>query len=185
MSWLSSHPEKHCTFCKSINKAVLRWRATSSHPCSDFTGSNSQQNFWNVVGAAYLPNYVGENGLALDWTFLMLAKLILQQIYSSAFVLVTNVQKLVITAMQNGSLRPIPGSGYLKLTSLQISWGTSPDSSTLWHGSLDCLLGGLRRLFFTNAEPSLEVFSINFFRRLVYFLSLIIIIFNNNNNNVS
>lgn len=122
MSRLSSHPEKHCTFCNSINKAVLRWRAMSSHPCGDFTGSNSQQNFWNVVGAAHLPNCVAENGLALDWTFLMLANLILQQIYSSAFVLVTSVQKLVITAMQNGSLRPISGSGCLKLTSLQISW---------------------------------------------------------------
>lgn len=71
-----------CTFCKSINKAVLRWRATVSPPCGDFTGPDSPQNLWKVVGAAQLPDSVGENGLALVWTSAMLANLILQQICS-------------------------------------------------------------------------------------------------------
>lgn len=71
-----------CTFCKSINKAVLRRRATVSPPCSDFTGSDSPQNLWSIVGAAQLPDGVGENGLALAWTCVMLANLILWQICS-------------------------------------------------------------------------------------------------------
>ena len=67
-----------CTFCKSINKAVLRRRATvSPPPCSDFTGSDSPPNLWSIVRAAQLPDGMGENGLALAWTCVMLANLIL------------------------------------------------------------------------------------------------------------
>lgn len=61
-----------CTFCKSINKAVLRRRAVASTPCGDFTGSDSPQNLWSIVGAAWLPDSMGENGLAPVWTCVIL-----------------------------------------------------------------------------------------------------------------